>query len=259
MFKPSLIDAHIHLDMYKAEEREKILRELDLYAIKALISVSCHIRSSRQNVEWSKRDERIKAAAGFHPEQELPSDGEVGELLTFIERHHKELVAIGEIGLPYYKMKENPEIVIHPYMELLERFLVHSKKVSKPVILHAVYEHASIACDLLEKHSVEKAHFHWFKGDGATIDRMIENGYSISITPDVLYEENIRELVKRYPMDGLMVETDGPWRFEGVFRGRMTHPGMMHNTIEAIAVLKGIPEAEVYKQVYQNTCDFYEI
>ena len=108
MCKPSLIDAHIHLDLYEKEEREKILKELDLYSVEALISVSFHLQSSKRNLAFAKRDGRVKAAAGFHPEQELPSEWEVQELLTWIQRHYQEIVAIGEVGLPYYKMKEDP-------------------------------------------------------------------------------------------------------------------------------------------------------
>ncbi|WP_299739883.1 TatD family hydrolase [uncultured Rossellomorea sp.] len=259
MCKPSLIDAHIHLDLYDWYERDKILQELELYAVEALITVSSNLQSSRTNIDLSRRDARVKPAAGFHPEQELPSEGEVEELLSFIELHQQEIVAIGEVGLPYYKMKEDPDVEVERYIDLLERFMIESKRMNKPIILHAVYEHAPIVCALLEKHSIGKAHFHWFKGDDETVDRMIENGYSISITPDVLYEIEIQKLVRKYPVEGIMVETDGPWRFEGEFQGRMTHPGMMHRTIEKIAEIKGIPEADVYKQLFKNTNDLYGI
>jgi TatD DNase family protein len=259
MCKPSLIDAHIHLDLYEGYERDKILQELDLYSVEALISVSFHLQSTRTNLDLSRRDARVKPAAGFHPEQDLPSDGEVEELLSLIELHQHEIVAIGEVGLPYYKMKEYPEVEVEPYIDLLERFMIQSKRINKPIILHAVYEHAPIVCDLLEKHSIEKAHFHWFKGDEKTIERMKENDFFISITPDVLYEKDIQDLVKKYPIERLMVETDGPWRFEGIFQGRMTHPGIMHRSIEKIAELKHIKEAEVYKQLFKNTTEFYGI
>ncbi|QHE60850.1 TatD family deoxyribonuclease [Rossellomorea vietnamensis] len=257
MCKPSLIDAHTHLDLYEKEEREKILKELDLYSVEALISVSFHLQSSKRNLAFAKKDGRVKAAAGFHPEQKLPSEREVQELLVWIQRHHQELVAIGEVGLPYYKMKEDPSLDLAPYIELLERFIVESNRLNKPIILHGVYEHAPIICDLLEKHSISKAYFHWFKGDSKTIERMIRNGYLVSVTPDVLYEKEIQQLVRVYPIEGLMVETDGPWRFEGVFLERMTHPGMMHRSIEKVAELKSMSEAAVYKQLVKNTTEFY--
>ncbi|WP_226677325.1 TatD family hydrolase [Rossellomorea aquimaris] len=259
MSKSSLIDSHVHLDLYTLAEREKILQELELYAVKSLISVSFHLRSSQHNIEIAREDARVKPAAGFHPEQNLPGEKDIQLLMDFIEEHHQELVAIGEVGLPYYKMKENPSLPLAPYVELLERFIIHSKQLDKPIILHGIYEHAPIICDLLEKHSIEKAHFHWFKGDKDTTERMIDNGYMVSITPDVLYEEEIQELVRIYPIEGLMVETDGPWRFEGVFLKRMTHPGLMHRSVEKIAEIKGLSESTVYKQLFRNTKGFYKI
>src|SRR5690606_40734669 len=67
---------------------------------------------------------------------------------------------------------------------------------------------------LLEKYSVKKAHFHWFKGDNKTLQHMAENGYFISFTPDLMYEEEIQTIARNYPLEQVMVETDGPWRSE---------------------------------------------
>lgn len=104
--------------------------------------------------------------------------------------------------------------------------------------MHAVYDDAPMACDLLEKHSIEKVHFHWFKGDGKTIERMIANGYFISVTPDVVYEQEIQQIVNAYPLERIMIETDGPWPFEGPFKGKMTHPAMMAESVKQIAKIK---------------------
>ena len=165
--------------------------------------------------------------------------------------------AIGEIGLPYYKRKEDPSLPLEPYIELLEEFFKLAANLDKPVALHAVYEDAPIVCGLLEKHSVPKAHFHWFKGDAKTIERMIANKYYISVTPDILKEEEIRKLAKRYPLSLMMAETDGPWPFEECFPGQMTHPKMIHYTVATLSSIKRIPAAEVYHVLYQNTKQFY--
>src|SRR5699024_7219095 len=116
-----------------------------------------------------------------------------------------------------------------------------------------------IVLDLLEKNGIKKAHFHWFKGDEATIKRLLANNYVISITPDVLYEEEIQVIVKQVPLKHLLVETDGPWPFEGPFQGQMTHPNMMHETMKVIAKLKGVKLADAYEQIYENTVLFYEL
>ncbi|PNB76621.1 TatD family deoxyribonuclease, partial [Pseudomonas sp. FW305-BF6] len=86
-----------------------------------------------------------------------------------------------------------------------------------------------------------------------------ENGYYISITPDVLYEDEIQELVKHYPINLMMVETDGPWPFEGPFNRDYTHPRFIHESVRKIAEIKALEIEEVYKCLYENTKEFYDL
>lgn len=257
-----IIDSHIHLDQYQEDEIEKIIGDLNDSQCSGLISVSSHLTSCQTNLALAKKHKQVKPAFGFHPEQALPSDAEIETLLSWIEMHKDEMIAIGEVGLPYYLRREADNQAQFPfegYVELLEQFLTYAKAWNKPIILHAVYEDAPIVIDLLEKHSINKAHFHWFKGDAITTQRMIENGYSISVTPDVLYEQEIQTLVKLYPLEQLMVETDGPWPFKDKFTNQMTHPNMMHESVEMISRLKGVPISDTYRELYRNTIRFYEL
>lgn len=254
-----IIDSHIHLDKYDVVKRKQILKDMEKVQLESLLTVSMNLASSINNYQLSLKDSRIKPAFGFHPEQPLPSDEEVYELLSWMREHRHNMVAIGEVGLPYYLRQENPNIDNSAYIVILERFLALAKEIEKPVILHAVHDDAPIVCDLLDKHQITRAHFHWFKGDIRTVERMAEKGYCISITPDVCYEREIQELVSAYPLKLMMIETDGPWPFEGVFNGKWTHPGMMHDSVRQIASIKGLPIEDVYEALYQNTKDFYHI
>ncbi|QHE53369.1 TatD family hydrolase [Pontibacillus sp. HMF3514] len=257
--KHRIIDAHIHLDMYGLEDQEKILQDLDYENVEALIAVSNHIESARRNLELAHLDQRVKPAIGWHPEQPLPSDDEADELLKMLEVHKDQIVAVGEVGLPYYMRKEHGGIELKPYLELLETFVKKAVLLDKPIVLHAIYEDADSVCDLLEKHNVKKAHFHWFKGSDQTVDRMIKNGYSISVTPDCLYEKEIHRMIEQYPVNQLMVETDGPWPFEERFKGSLTHPWMIHESIAKIAELEKMSVNDVYGVLLENTKRFYEI
>ena len=252
-----IIDAHIHLDLYKDGACGLILDDLDTYRVEALISVSQDLSSAEANLKLSHKNSKVKPAFGFHPEQFLPKESEIIKLQQFIELHQESMIAVGEIGLPYYLRKEDPNIRIEPYIELLESFIQQAATLDKPVILHAVYEDAPIVCTLLEEYGIKKAHFHWFKGDKKTIEQMIENRYYISITPDVLYEKEIQQLVKCYPLSLMMVETDGPWEFEGIFKNQLTHPKMIHQTVHQIAKIKGLSITNVYQELYVNTKHFY--
>lgn len=254
-----IIDAHIHLDLYPRTERLKILAEMDDAQIEALICVSNDVHSAEKVMELARRDARVKPAIGFHPEQFLPTATELKMVMSQIEQYQHDIIAIGEVGLPYYKRLNEPDYNRKSYIELLEQFIEQAVRIDKPIVLHAIYDDAPIVCDLLEKHNLKNAHFHWFKGDQETMTRMIDNGYFISITPDCLYEEEIQTIIKSYPLSQMMVETDGPWPFKGPFSNQKTHPKMMHQSVEKIAELKQLPVKDVYQMVYQNTKTFYRL
>lgn len=142
-------------------------------------------------------------------------------------------------------------------MELLDRFAALAVKLDVPLVLHCVYDDTSIAFEVLEKRNVTKAHFHWYKGDDRTTERIVANGWFISLTPDVLYENDIRKLAAVFPLAQLMAETDGPWPYEGKFTGRMMVPSMTRDVVGEIAAIRGMDAGEVARIILGNTVRFY--
>lgn len=256
-----IIDAHIHLDQYNKRDQKSIIDSIGqpFSELHGVIAVSMDYASSKQNLKLAETYLGVHPSFGYHPEQKLPSDRELSKLFSFIQTNLEKMVAIGEVGLPYYLRRENRAIQLEPYIELLETFIRFAKEQDKPIVLHAIYEDADIVCDLLEKHSIQQAHFHWFKGSSLTAERMSQNGYYISVTPDCVYEEEIQTLILQYPIGNLMIETDGPWPFTGPFENKLTHPHMMHHSIKTIASLKNIKISEVYRLIYDNTKRFFHI
>ncbi len=254
-----MIDAHIHIDDYPKESQLYILEELNKHNITDLIAVARNISSAKRLYELSRKWPEIKPAYGYHPEQRLPTEQEIDELTSFIELHHEDMVAIGEVGLPFYQKQEDSSLLLDPYVEILEYFIGLAKKYNKPIVLHAVYEDAEIALDLLEKHSIHQAHFHWFKAKHSTVKRVIANQYHVSVTPDILYSQRTIDLMFMYPLQLTMVETDGPWPFTGPFTGELTHPKMVHQVIRKIATIKNLAVQDIYKSIYENTKKFYQL
>lgn len=258
------MDSHIHLDMYAPEDMQRLLAKAKESGVRKLVAVSRNLQSCRATrAIFQAFPGQIVPAYGFHPEQPLPDAAEVDALIAWMLERRDEYFAIGEVGLPYYmrrdaeKMRTAETFPNAAYLELLERFVMLARMLERPIVLHAVYEDADAACDLLEKHGVTRAHFHWFKGATATIERMIGNGYYVSVTPDVLYEPKIQALVRQYPLDRIMTETDGPWPFEGPFAGKQTHPAMVLDVAAAIAELKALPYEETASALYGNAVRFY--
>nr|WP_252898053.1 TatD family hydrolase [Lysinibacillus sphaericus] len=100
----------------------------------------------------------MKAAFGFHPEQPLLDEIEEKALFDWIRAHRDNMVAVGEVGLPYY-LRQEQALDVRPYEALLERFIVLAKELGKPIVLHAVYEDASIVCDVARKASALSGSF----------------------------------------------------------------------------------------------------
>ncbi|MDQ6420800.1 TatD family hydrolase [Paenibacillus sp. LHD-117] len=260
------IDAHIHVDLYPEEEQDALLRQAFEHGVEAVIAVSMDLASSVRTRELALRYlGRVHPAYGFHPEQEPPSEGEREELFDWIRERHRagEAFAIGEVGLPYYKRTEveagGGSFDETPYLTLLESFVALAAELDRPIVLHAVYEDADKACELLAIHGVKKAHFHWFKGSTRTLDRMAEAGYSISVTPDIAYEHEIVEVVKRYPLRLIMAETDGPWPFDGPYKGQPTVPAMARESAIGIASVKGLDVSETAETLLRQTRTFYNL
>lgn len=260
------IDAHIHLDQYAPDERERLLAEAFAAGCEAVVGVSMNLASCRENRRLALRHAgRYMPAYGHHPEIPLPQPDEERELFAWIRRLHAagEPFAIGEAGLPYYTRTEaeaaGRPFDEGPYLELLDRFAALAAELDRPIVLHAVYDDAAKACDILDRHGVRRAHFHWFKGPEAAVRRMIDSGWHVSVTPDVVYEPEIRELVRMYPVGLLMAETDGPWPHEGPFAGRRTAPVMVPDVIRAVAELKGMDAAETAAVMLAGTKRFYGV
>ena len=209
-------------------------------------------QSCKETLSLAKKYPFIYPAIGFHPGQQIHKE-ECEQIYQLIEQNAEEIVAIGEVGLPYYLRKEDERIAADPYIAVLKKFIELASKYNLPIVLHAVYEDADIVCDLLEKYKVSRAHFHWFKGSDETMKRMMRNGYYISITPDVLHKEKIRKIVSYYPLEYMMVETDGPWEFQ---EDVITHPRMIREVLKEISSIKTYPLIRSQKQYMKIQVDF---
>jgi TatD DNase family protein len=256
-----IVDTHVHLDQYDTQIRHTLLAQATDVQF---ITVSMHLASCQSNLALSRRyPGRVYPAFGYHPEQELPAAHALQELLAWIKKYGRNMVAIGEVGLPYYLRTETElqglPFEQQPYVDLLDKFIALGAQLGKPIVLHAIYEDAEIALTLLAKYQIQRAHFHWFKGSAATLEQMQRRGYMVSVTPDLLYEPEIERIVVSYPLELLLVETDGPWPFAGPFAGQTTTPAMLPLVIRRIAELKHVSPAHVQKQLWKNASDFYQI
>lgn len=261
MYTCFAIDAHIHLDRIDPGHRQQFMSRLAEDRLERVIAIAVDEGSCRALLRLkSDYPQQVEIAFGYHPEH--PWDEQQAEhVRQLILLHRSELVAIGEVGLPYYSLSEiqRKKGVDPLYLARVEPFVALARELDLPLVLHAVHESTVVMLDLLQQYSIQKAHFHWLKAPIPVIKRLVECGYYVSVTPEVCYRPRDQELVLHVPRHLLLVETDAPWQYQGSFQNQPTEPKMVWNAIRTIAELWREEEAIAAQQIWENTKRCYNL
>lgn len=247
-----MYDAHIHLDQYDETQQQHIIHH---ELIDGLIAVAMDYNGCCNLLALNDHP-NVHIAFGFHPEQQI-NPTEINKILSLIDSYHHQLTAIGEVGLPQYLKREQPNLNMQSYIDTLEQFIIKAQQYNLPIVLHAVYNDTLTTLDLLQKHNIQKAHFHWFKASNDVINRLLDTPYMVSVTPDILHNQKTRKVVESFSIHRLMIETDGPWPHDG-FKPHHIH-AQLSAIIEEIAVIKSMDIATVNQTILQNTIHFYNL
>jgi TatD DNase family protein len=166
------------------------------------------------------------------------------------------VVAVGEIGLDasYSGNGEPTEIQKQVFHEML----FTAEKVGLPVIIHSRGSTSQIV-NILPSYKISKVLLHWFSQPHSLISTIVDRDYYITEGPPTLFSGGIREVVKRIPLTRLMTETDGPVRYKGPFKGKLTKPSFIPMIVEEIAELKGKEKSKVAEQIFRNFSDFFGV
>jgi TatD DNase family protein len=258
----NIIDAHIHLEQYPADELDGWIESWQAQGVSQVIAVSTDLRSSYRTLELAQRHPSfVRPALGWHPEQALPSSAELAELIALIRSaaSSRRIAAIGEVGLPHYSLTGTEDDLprMSGSLELLSEFAALSDQTGLPLSLHAVHDKVAPVLSLLERTGVTRAHFHWLKASSADIARIVRGGYYVSVTPELIYRERDRQLLLQLPLSLLLLETDGPWPYEGPFRGIRTTPLLIRDTARVAARLTNRTEAELLEICRSNAGKLY--
>ena len=257
-----IIDSHCHLYEPAYTDVRDLMSRAVLHNVWAVVGVGCDPETNTKTLELASRHSKVVwPCLGFHPEWGHLGDEALEEVEQQLCDHHAYIVALGEVGLPWYRLEgvNDPAEAKVQGRKRLERLLVLAKRFDLPVVLHAPHGAAVEALSLLRVVGIERALFHWHKAPAEVTRRIIDAGYLVSVTPEVVYRERDQELVRQVPLDSLLVETDGPWPHKGEFAGQLTEPWMAVKVVEAVAKLKGISLDEATVQISSNTCDFFDL
>lgn len=242
--------AHLDFDQYDAD-RDELITRCYKAGVQAMVNVGVDAASSRASVALAERWPHVWAAVGFHPTDAAGYDeGLLRELLR-----HPRVVALGEIGLDYYR-----EYTPHDEQRrLFARQLDIARELDVPVIVHC--REAQADCwDMMTAADVREAVFHCFAGDEAFAEQVLGRGWHVSFTGNITYKNSrLDGVIRAVPAHRFFVETDSPYLSPIPHRGKRNDPGNLPLVIRRIAELKDMTDETVAEQTWRNAAIFFRL
>ncbi len=257
-----IVDSHCHLhDPAFADVRGAITRAIE-HDVWGVVGVGCDPVTNVRTLEAvAANGKAVWPALGFHPEWGRLAHEDLVLVEEQVIRNHSRIVALGEVGLPWYSLDGAPDAAerMARGLERFHRLLRLASRFDLPVIVHAPHGAAMAALQALKARRVERAVFHWHKAPAEVTRAIVKAGYVVSVTPEVVYRERDRELVESVPLESLLVESDGPWPYEGEFLGLPSGPWLVARVAEEVAKIKRLPIEETMYRLTVNTCQLFDL
>lgn len=251
-----IFDTHAHYDDSSFDsDREILLSEtLPKSGVCGVISAGVDIKTSKANLELSRKYEYIYFAAGIQPEEVEKIDENYIDLLSDIIKSSNKAVAVGEIGLDYHW---NTDRTIQK--RVFEEQLRLAKELGKPVVIHDREAHYD-TLEILKKYTPAGT-LHCFSGSVEIAMEFVKLGLYIGFTGAVTFKNNKKapKVIEAVPLDRILVETDCPYMAPVPFRGHRSDSSMLVHTIEFIAGIKGLTPEEMAHITAQNARRLFRI
>lgn len=234
-----LIDTHCHLHFPEFDEdRAATLGRAAAAGVGHCVTIGTDLETSRRSVALARQTPGVSAAVGWHPHdaQQWTEEGwsELGRLSA-----DPTVVAIGEIGLDYYRdLSPRPA-----QQEVFRRMIRLAREHQLPVVLHSREAHADLLAILREEWTPPlRGVMHCFSGDAALVERCVAMGLYISFACNLLYKSSgvLREAAIAVPEDRLLTETDAPFLSPPDRRGRRNEPSAVRAVAEGLAALRSV-------------------
>jgi TatD DNase family protein len=239
------VDSHCHLqDRAFDIDRDEVLARAASAGVNRLLVPGYDLPSSRRAIELAARHPAvIFAAVGIHPHfVAKASEADWAELADLAAS--AEVVAVGEIGLDYFRNLSPPEI----QREAFDRQLGLAANLAKPVLVHDRDAHDDIRAALLGR--TGRGVLHAFSGDAAMALEMTAAGFLVSFALPVTFSSAAgpRAAAAAIPTGSFLVETDSPWLAPGG-AGARNEPTTAVRVAVELARLRNVPPDEIASQV----------
>lgn len=270
-----LTDTHCHLDFKKFDsDRDAVLERAKEAGLVRILIPGLDHKSSMDAVRLAETDPMIHAAVGFHPtDLEKFSEGSFEDLGRLAD--HPKVVAVGEIGLDYYWVKDPQERKFQ--RAALRRQLAFAESIGKPVIIHMRDEDdawsGQASVDLLEILTEWQDHLikiklplaqdpgvlHSFNGDLHTARKALELNFYIGVTGPLTYKnaDKKRDILRQIPLGKLLIETDAPFLTPVPHRGRRNEPAFVCHIADKIGEIQSISPAKAAAITTRNAARLF--
>ncbi len=248
-----LIDTHCHLfyDALKNDLPGVLDRAHDL-GVNRFICVATNMEDARECLLMGESHENIFASAGVHPHdaKDAPEDFEdqIYNLMTF-----DSMVAVGEMGLDYFRNISDPEI----QKNVFRAQMGIAQDLEKPVIFHN-RDADNDVIKILKEFPAVRGVAHCFSSNLETAKSFMELGYFISFSGNLTFKNShLPEVAKDLPLDRILVETDSPYLSPVPHRGKPNEPGRTRFVAEKLAEIHDVPLKVIAEKTTTNAMDLF--
>ncbi len=253
-----LIDSHAHLEMpdFKRDLEEVIQRAKES-DVRYIFTVGTEMRDWQRTLEIANSHPSIYAILGVHPHNAKEIDDETYPTLRELCRNGK-VKAYGEIGLDFYRNLSSRDVQLRRFREQIGL----ARELGLPIVVHDREAHQE-TLEILRSEKAEQCGgiIHCFSGDYEMAKACLEVGFSISIPGSITFKnaESFREIVKKIPLESLLVETDAPFLTPEPFRGKRNEPSYIRYTAQKVAEIKKVSFEKVAEVTTENALRVYRL
>ncbi|NLO89815.1 MAG: TatD family hydrolase [Clostridia bacterium] len=233
-----LFDTHAHLDLPEFEkDLNDVLQRCRENGVEYIVNVGIDRESSLRSIELSQKHSWIFASVGMHPHDAAKLDEETFGLFKKLAQNER-VVAVGETGLDYYRN-------FSPREQQQEAFRMHialAKELGLPIIIHDRDAHRDVLKIVREEGARDVGGImHCFPGDWKMAKECFDLNFLIGIGGTVTFKKSVtlQEVVKRVPIDMIVLETDCPYLSPEPLRGKRNEPANVIYTAKFAAKLRG--------------------
>jgi TatD DNase family protein len=258
----TLVDTHCHLTSSDFDaDRDLVVARAREACVAHIIVPGIDLESSRQAVRLAETDPGIHAAVGIHPHHaESWDENALDELQDLAQS--SQVIAIGEIGLDYYRNYSPREDQREAFRAQLE--LATSRQL--PVIIH-IRESLEDALRMVIPWAEQTADtmrdrcgvLHAFSGDVPAATEAVEAGFYIGIAGPITYPnaEQHRRTTSHLPMDRQIIETDSPYMSPAPRRGQRNEPAFVAFIAERLAQLHNTSISSIAARTTSNATHLF--